>query len=103
MHFVFRVRIKEGSTAEQYADAWVRASRIIQRAPGALGTRLYRRIGRDDELLAIATWQSKELRDRAPESDELRAILQEAARYADIEVIGEFEDPEWCVGGRAQR
>ena len=38
MHFIFEVHIKPGYTPEQYADAWIRASEIIQRAPGAQGT-----------------------------------------------------------------
>jgi len=52
MHFIFEVRIRPGYTPEQYAEAWVRASRIIQRAPGAQGTRLHRKIGEPDVLLA---------------------------------------------------
>ena len=38
MHFIFEVDVKPGYTAEQYAEAWVRASKIIQQAPGALAT-----------------------------------------------------------------
>ena len=38
MKFIFEVRVKEGHTAEEYADAWVRASELIQQAPGARGT-----------------------------------------------------------------
>ena len=29
MHFIFEVHIKPGYSAEQYADAWLRASEII--------------------------------------------------------------------------
>ena len=54
MKFIFEVHIKPGHTAEQYADAWVRVSEILQRAPGALGTRLHRKIGDPGVLLAIA-------------------------------------------------
>ena len=32
MHFIFEVHIKPGYTAEQYAAAWVAASRLIQSA-----------------------------------------------------------------------
>lgn len=63
MHFIFEVHIKPGYSAEQYADAWLRASRLIQQAPGAPGTRLHRKIGDPDVLLAIATWESKAQRD----------------------------------------
>ena len=45
MHYIFEVHIGPGYTPEQYADAWERASRYIQKAPGAQGTRLHRKIG----------------------------------------------------------
>ena len=53
MIFIFEVRIKPGYSAEEYAAAWVRASEMIQSAPGALGTRLHRKIGKPDVLVAI--------------------------------------------------
>ena len=59
MHFIFEVYVKPGYTAEQYAEAWVRASKIIQQAPGAQGTRLHRKIGDRSVLLAIATWERR--------------------------------------------
>ena len=39
MHYLFEVTAKPGYTIEQYAEAWVRASELIQQAPGAQGTR----------------------------------------------------------------
>lgn len=97
--FVFEVHVRDGHTAEAYADAWVRASEIIQRAPGARGTRLHRRIGDDKTLLAIAGWDSKAARDamEATPSEEVRRIIREQAEFVDIRVIGEFEDPDWVV------
>lgn len=91
--------MKPGFSAEAYADAWVRASRIIQSAPGARGTRLHRKIGRPDALLAIASWESKPLRDRAEDERDPRvqAILDSLADVVEIRVVGEFEDPEWVV------
>ncbi len=99
MKYLFEVHVKPGHTAEQYADAWVRVSRILQRSPGARGTRLHRRIGDPSVLLAIASWDSKTSRDamerrRDPRVDEL---LEEAAEHCTIRVIGEFEEPEWVV------
>ena len=102
MHFVFEVHVKAGYTSEQYADAWVRASELIQQAPGARGTRLHRRIGDPAVLLAIATWESKQARD-AMEADSgaraerIREIIAEQARFVEVRVIGEFEDAEWVV------
>ena len=99
MIFLFEVVIGPGYSAEQYAEAWVRASKIIQTAPGARGTRLHREIGDENRLLAIASWDSKAQRDamEASPSDEVRRIIGEQAEFVDVRVIGEFEDPEWVV------
>ena len=99
MHFIFEVHVKPGYTAEQYAEAWVRASEIIQQAPGARGTRLHRKIGDPKVLLAIATWESKAVRDamESKQPDAVRDIIAEQAEFVDVRVIGEFEDAEWIV------
>jgi len=55
MKFIFEVRMKPGYTVDEYADAWVRASKIIKRTPDARGTYLHRKIGDPTALLAIAT------------------------------------------------
>ena len=105
MHFIFEVHVKPGHSAEQYADAWVRASEIIQQAPGARGTRLHRKIGDPNVLLAIATWESKSARDtmEAQTPQRVRDIIAEQARFVDVKVIGEVEDPEWVVEPRPAR
>ena len=99
MIFVFEVHIHDGYTAEQYADGWLRASRIIQESEGARGTRLHRRIGDPRVLLAIASWESKALRDamESNPAERVRRIIEEQARFVDVRVVGEFEDPEWSV------
>ncbi len=99
MHFIFEVHVEPGYTAEQYADAWVRASEIIQQAPGARGTRLHRKIGDPGVLLAIASWESKQARDdmESRTSQQVRDIIAEQARFVKVRVIGEFEDAEWVV------
>ena len=99
MIFVFEVHVHPGYTAEAYAEAWVRASEIIQQAPGARGTRLHRKIGDGSTLLAVASWDSKAARDamEAKPSAEVRRIIAEQAEFVDVNVIGEFEDPDWIV------
>ena len=99
MIFVFEIRTQPGYTAEQYADAWLRASEIIQQAPGARGTRLHRKIGEPAVLLAIASWESKKARDAAEGQRDPRVqeILDTESRFVEIKLIGEFEDPEWTV------
>ncbi len=99
MHFIFEVHVKPGYTAEQYAAAWVRASELIQRAPGAQGTRLHRKIGEPGVLLAIATWESKAARDamEAKNDPNIGALIAQQAEFVDVRLVGEFEAPEWVV------
>jgi len=99
MIFVFEVHMKPGYHAEAYAEAWTKASEIIQRAPGARGTRLHRKMGNANVLLAIATWESKAARDameRHPVS-EVKRIIAQQAEFVDVRVVGEFDEPEWLV------
>ena len=99
MKYIFEVQIREGYTAEDYADAWVRASELIQRAPGARGTELHRKIGDPDTLIAIAHWDSKAHRDAKDDSrsEKVKAILAKHAKVCEVTVIGEFDEPEWQV------
>ena len=99
MHFIFEVHVKPGFKPEQYAEAWVRASEIIQQAPGAQGTRLHRKIGDPQVLLAIATWETKAKRDamEARQSEQVRKIIEAQSEFVDVVVIGEFEEPQWQV------
>ena len=99
MIFVFEIHMQPGHTAEAYADAWVRASELIQQAPGARGTRLHRKIGDPDKLLAIASWASKRDRDamETTPSEQVRSIIASQAPFVDIRVVGEFDDPDWIV------
>lgn len=101
MKFIFEVRLKPGHTVEEYAASWVRASEIIQRAPGARGTRLHRKIGQPHVLLAIASWESKgarEARDQFLKPDAaMRAVLDEHVDIVDFKLIGEYEEAEWIV------
>ncbi len=99
MKYIFEVTVKEGYTAEDYADAWVRASELIQQAPGARGTELHRKIGEPNKLIAIASWDSKADRDAmdATRNPRILEIIKSAAPFVEIRALGEFEDPEWVV------
>ena len=67
--------------------------------PEPRGTRLHRKIGDADVLLAIATWDSKTSRDamEANADIRIREIIASQAEFIDVRVIGEFEAPEWVV------
>ena len=98
MKFIFEVILTD-LTAEEYAENWVKASKIIQQNPGARGTRLHRDLNNPDRLLAIASWESRESRHMKDDrkSDIVREILAEHELKCEINVIGEFDDPEWVV------
>lgn len=99
MKYLFEVRIHDGYDAEDYADAWVRASRIIQSAPGALGTELHRKLNDPQTLIAIASWRTKEARDamEATPNEAVQAIINSVSHLCEIRPLGEFDDPEWVV------
>jgi heme-degrading monooxygenase HmoA len=99
MKYIFEVHIRDGYRAEDYAEAWVRASEHIQQAPGARGTELHRKIDDPTTLIAIAHWDSKASRDamEAQHDPEVKEIIRRAAPFCEIRLIGEFEEPEWVV------
>jgi heme-degrading monooxygenase HmoA len=101
MKFIFEVQLKPGRTVEEYAATWVKASAIIQTAPGAQGTQLHRKIGDPTKLLAIASWESKAARDTRetflkPDAA-VRKVLDAHFDIVEFKPIGEYEDPEWIV------
>lgn len=98
MIFVFEVLL-DGVSAEEYAQRWIEASRIIQRSPGAQGTRLHRDLNDPNRLLAIARWRgAEERRSREPYHVEVvKRTLGALAPRCRIRIVGEFSDPEWEV------
>lgn len=101
MKFIFEVHLKPGHAAEEYAAIWTSASEILQRAPGARGTRLHRKIGDPTTLLAIASWESKAHRDARDDylkaDAAMRKVLDAHLEIVDFRFIGEYEEAEWIV------
>lgn len=97
MKFIFKIKIKERHSEQEYVDAWKKGSAIIQASEGAKGTVLYRKIGEPGVLIAIAEWESKELRDAAMKKlheaePEIQAILNRHIEYGERENLGNFEE-----------
>ncbi|MBI4120835.1 MAG: antibiotic biosynthesis monooxygenase [Parcubacteria group bacterium] len=95
--FIFTINIKEGHSVEEYIAAWKRGSAIIQASEGAGGTVLYRKIDEPGTLIAIATWESKELRDVAMKKldaapPDIQAVLHRHKEYGATEILGSFEE-----------
>ncbi len=102
MKYIFEIKIKPDHRADEYVEAWKKASELIQDNQGARGTKLFRKINQPDTLLAIADWDSKEARDVAMaklhKSDmETQKIWQAPKEFGDNIKIGEFEESEWSV------
>lgn len=99
MLYMFEITVDADHRAEDYADIWVRASTLIQRAAGARGTALHRKIGQPNALIAIARWDSKESRDAMEFAKDpaIMKIIHEAAPFVTIRPLGEFEEAEWEV------
>ena len=55
--------------------------------------------GDDGVLLAMASWETKAQRDamESSQSEAVQRIIEAQAEFVTIQVIGEFEDPEWVV------
>jgi hypothetical protein len=62
--YVFRVDFDDDSMREQFIEHWRKGSALIQKLPGSRGTKLHSMHG-SSSVMAIAEWDSKELRDAA--------------------------------------
>ena len=101
MKFIFRIRVKHGHTVDEYVEAWEQASAVIQKMQGARGTYLHREIGNPTVLLAIAEWDSRQASVWAIASlrrdPATRETIDRHLAHGEFSLVGEFEDPEWCV------
>src|SRR5262245_27322546 len=101
MKYIFEVTINPGCSEPDYVDTWIEESQIIQREPGAMGTRLHRRIDEPGKLIAIASWESKQHRDAAMErlrdNPEVQAMRRRQQELVQFRLIGEVNEPEWQV------
>jgi hypothetical protein len=97
MIYVFQVQLDLGTELRQYIAAWKRGSEVIQRSAGARGIRLYQKIGSQDKLLNIATWDSKISRDMAMEAlrradAKTQALLHRHEDFGKVTFIGAFDE-----------
>ena len=98
MHYLFEVTAKPGYTIEQYAEAWVRASELIQQAPGRRARGCTERSAMSAPRWPLPLGRARPRgmpRRSAPER--VQEIIQSQAPFVEIRFIGEFEAPEWEV------
>lgn len=99
MLYLFEIRLCEGHTAREFAQAWQQGSRQIQQAPDALGVLLHRKLGDDRALIAIARWAGE-----ADGQARLEEILRGAPPCCQVKVLGPYEEAEWVIEpGQPQR
>ncbi|AWL11711.1 hypothetical protein HMF8227_01230 [Saliniradius amylolyticus] len=99
MKYLFEIKVDSDHRAEDYAQAWLAASRLIQQAAGAQGTELHRDLSDPQRLIAIAHWETKAQRDAMEQHkpSQVMAIIKRAAEFCKVTPIGEFAEPEWRV------
>ena len=97
MIYVFQVELTRGVELRQYITAWKRGSEIIQRSSGARGIRLYQKIDKQNQLLNIASWDSKISRDMA--MDALRRadanthmLIHKHQDFGKVTLIGSYDE-----------
>lgn len=102
MKYLFQINLKEGVAVEQYVEAWKKGSELIQKYPGAKGTRLLQKIEEPDTLIAMAEWDSLEARNAAMDAlkrtdPQTQEIWKAHAQIAAITYLGAFDETEWIV------
>lgn len=98
--FIFEVKVKDGRDAE-FIEHWHRGSIPIQEMPGALGTRLHKKRGEDHTYIAIAEWESIELRKAAmkaiyggEDKERSRRVKEwgDNEDFGDVTILGEVDE-----------
>ena len=85
---MYRVILKNVPKPGQEADyiaQWQRGSDVIQTYPGALGTKLFSKVGEPGATYAMADWVSKEAREQA--FDKIKQERSDAE-----EVLGKYKE-----------
>lgn len=88
--YIFQIKVRPGEDAE-FIRHWHNGSVPIQKSPGALGTRLHKKLGEDGVYIAIAEWASKEARAAAFASldDPNNPLAEEHSKWKENEDFGE--------------
>lgn len=86
--FIFEVKVNDGQD-DIFIEHWHKGSIPIQEMPGALGTKLHKKIGEEHTYIAIAEWESLDARKTA-----MKAINsgEDKDRYKRVKEWGANED-----------
>lgn len=98
--FIFEVKVTENRD-DEFIKHWHNGSIPIQELPGAMGTRLHKKHGKDHTYIAIAEWKSKEDRQAAmkaiysgEDKDRSKRVKQwgDNDDFGQVAIIGEVEE-----------
>lgn len=97
--YVFRVDFEDDHRRDQFIEHWKEGSALIQTLPGSRGTRLHSMQG-STSVMAIAEWDSKDLRDaamnhlQAGESDvSIRWLaMPRNEDFGEVTLLGEIDE-----------
>ena len=98
--YIFEVKVKDGKD-EEFILHWHNGSIPIQESPGALGTRLHKKRGKDHTYIAIAEWESIEARKAAmqaiyggDDNDRSRRVKEWGSNedFGEVTILGEVDE-----------
>ena len=92
---IFEQHVKPGEEAD-FIARWQENSDVVQTYPGALGSRLFRSLGKPAILHAMADWESKDARIAATEAiltrtDAETILHSHEAHVTHTVIVGEYE------------
>ncbi len=65
--FIWKIKLNDNVTEEEFINHWRESSTILQEYPGAKGTHLHRMRGEEKTFFAVAEWESMKARDAMQE------------------------------------
>ena len=96
--FIWKIKLKDGFSDDQFIKHWRDASAILQEYPGAQGTLIHKTRGEDRTYFLVAQWESQEYRD-AMQADIDAGLSDKAKRWHQFLKNGMFGDIQAAFAG----
>ena len=61
--FIWKIKLNDNVTDEQFIKHWHDASKVLQEYPGARGTLIHKTRDEDKSYFLVAQWESQQARD----------------------------------------
>lgn len=98
--FIWKIKLYNHITKEQFITHWTSASKVLQEYPGAMGTVIHRVRDEERTYMLVATWKSQDARD-AMDADTAAGTSERAQRWAVHPPNDSFGDIQVLMAGTA--